>query len=95
MTSKIDTKYHSRTAQTAEEMWSNDKTPIILQGAESIICVTLRSICVIQVLVETKADVSEKRAVTPVCANQVLQVTNSIINICVIKVWCGCVFRKI
>lgn len=95
MTNKIDTKYHSKTAQTAEEMCSNDKTTVILQGAESIICVTLRSICVIQVLVETKADVSEKRAVTPVCANQVLQVTNSIINICVFKVLCGYIFGKI
>jgi len=67
-------------------MCSNDETLVILQGAESIICVTPRSICVIQVLVETKADVSGRRVVTPVCANQVLQVTNSIINICVIKV---------
>jgi len=67
-------------------MCSNDETPVILQGAESIICVTPRSICVIQVLVETKADVSGKKVVTPACANQVLQVTNSIINICVIKV---------
>lgn len=86
MANKIDTKDHSRTAQTTEEMCNNDGTPVILQGAGSIICVIPRSICVIQVLVETKADVSGKRAVTPVCANQVLQVTNSIINICVIKV---------
>ena len=85
MTSQIDTKDHSRTAQTAEKMCSIDETPVILQGAESIICVTRRSICVIQVLVETRADVSGKRAVTPACANQVLQVTNSVINICVIK----------
>jgi hypothetical protein len=83
---KIDTKDHSKTAHTAEEMCSNDETPVFLQGAESIICVTPRSICVIPVLVETKADVSGKRAVTPVCANQVLQVTNSIIHICVMKV---------
>jgi len=82
VTNKINTKDHSGT----EEMCSNDETPVILQGAESIICVTPRSICVIQVLVETKADVRGKRVVTPVCASQVLQVTNSIINICVIKV---------
>jgi hypothetical protein len=86
VTDKIDTKDHSRTAQTAEELCSIDKTPVILQGAESITYVTPSSICAIQVLVETKADVSGKRVVTPVCANQVLQVTNSIIYICVIKV---------
>jgi len=86
MTNKINTKGHSGTAQTAEEMCSNDEIPVILQGAGSIICVTLRSICVIQVLVETKADVSGKRVVMPACANRGLQVTNSIINICVIKV---------
>lgn len=86
MINKIDTKDHSRIAQTAQEMYRNDETSVILQGAESIICVTPRSICVIPVPVETKADVSGKRVVTPVCANQVLQVTNSIINICVIKV---------
>jgi hypothetical protein len=41
--------------------------------------VTQRSICVIQVLVETKVDVSGKREAIPVCANQVLQVTVFII----------------
>jgi hypothetical protein len=60
--------------------------PVVLQGAESIIFATLRSICVTQIHVETKADVSGKRVVTPVCANQVLQVTNFIINICVFKI---------
>jgi hypothetical protein len=60
------------------------KTPVVLQGTESIIFVTPKSICVIQIHVETKADVSGKRVVIPVFADQVLQVTTFKINISIV-----------